>query len=421
MGTRLDFVLQKYPNHAEEIRLSAARDPSKNLKYLDWSAQILASGQALAPEIADVVDLFHEFKGRLFAQGRRHERIHPDIYHYRTRDFTKLRDDLRRMKRSNARKRRARERLYRIDGAIEADVVYDSDDLVVRHIKNKNASVHYGLSTKWCIAMLREHYFEDYETQNSTFFFFERKTRLNDEYDKVALVIPRDKNNEYDINAHTSLDRRIGVIELADVHGSRVFDIARLAYERSLQHPHSTLFLTYRGIASAEQLEAVFEQIGKTALYEMRRTLEVICCNDAAPFTLLKKIAAKTRTLVYAASRKNRSKTRSLEAAKKAEKDVRAALAIHPATPDDERADVIKALRRSRVNINSIRRSTKRGDMVGVEYTTPSGPRSKRKRWDRPSTARGYVKLAEMMDRRAARYRKKAGKLAEKEAKRKAR
>ena len=84
-----------------------------------------------------------------------------------------------------------REKLYRIEGSVEADVVYDSDDLIVRHIKNKNASMHYGHATKWCISMTQEGYFEDYETHNATFFFFERKKPQGDEFDKACLMIPR--------------------------------------------------------------------------------------------------------------------------------------------------------------------------------------------------------------------------------------
>ncbi|MBM4270530.1 MAG: hypothetical protein FJ144_28645, partial [Deltaproteobacteria bacterium] len=246
MSSRLDSVLQKHPDHAEGIRLIAARDPSKNLKYLDWSAKVLASGQALAPEIADVVELFHEFKGHALPSkrgkdGRVHlERIAHDLYTYRAQDFANLRDNLRRLKRTKNKKLRERERLYRLDGPVEADVVYDSDDLVVRHIKNKNASAHYGLSTKWCIAMNRERYFEDYETQNATFFFFERKAPIKNEYDKVALVLSRERGAaDGTEGAYTALDNRVGLLDLANAYGARVFDIFRVVYERSLAHPPS--------------------------------------------------------------------------------------------------------------------------------------------------------------------------------------
>ena len=81
MSTRLDAVLQKHPDHEEGIRLLAERDPSGNFKYLAWGAKMLAAGQALAPEVADVLDLFHRFAGqwleRTGAQARRARRTVP--------------------------------------------------------------------------------------------------------------------------------------------------------------------------------------------------------------------------------------------------------------------------------------------------------------------------------------------------------
>jgi hypothetical protein len=190
MSTRLDLVLQKYPEHEDGIRLLASRDPSQKLKYLDWGAKMLESGQALAPEIADILDLFHRFNGQWFGPRRRARvletprgQIRSDIYTYRPQDLASLRDALLKMQRAQDRKRQSREQLYRIEGAVEADIVYDSADLVVRHIKNKQASIHYGHDTKWCISMKRDDYFEDYEAYNAVFFFFERKAPLGDEFD----------------------------------------------------------------------------------------------------------------------------------------------------------------------------------------------------------------------------------------------
>src|SRR5208337_4440903 len=251
MSTRLDLALQKYPDHEAGIRVLAGRDPSGNLKYLDWGAKMLAAEQALAPEIADVLDLFHRFAGqsleRTGAQVRRARRlhrspsgrVHPDINTYRPQDFAGLRDLLNKMKRAQDAKRKKREELYRIRGDVEADVVYDSDDLIVRHIKNKNASIHYGHSTKWCISMIREGYFEDYETHNATFFFFERKKALGDEFDKVCLVMSRIRGETTAFNA---LDRRMDMFALAKIHGPRVFEIFRLVHEASARYPGSVLF-----------------------------------------------------------------------------------------------------------------------------------------------------------------------------------
>jgi hypothetical protein len=76
MTTRLDLAIQKHPSHDADIRLLASRDPSGNLKYLDWGAKMLASGQALAPELADILDLFHKFNGQSLGDGGRALRGH---------------------------------------------------------------------------------------------------------------------------------------------------------------------------------------------------------------------------------------------------------------------------------------------------------------------------------------------------------
>ena len=298
MSTRLDAALSKYPEHEEGIRLLVSRDPSGGkLKYLDWGAKILASGQALAGEIADVLDLFHQFAGRRLdtdvrVGGRVYrrrsapgQRVHPDINTYQPGDLAKLRELLGKMKKAADKKRRKRERLYKIEGTVEAEVVYDSDDLIVRHIKNKQASVHYGHATKWCISMLREGYFEEYETHNATFFFFERKTPKGDEYDKVALMIPRSygDGDRFDrdqggAHAFTTLDQQVDMMVLAKVHGPRVFDIFRQVYEKSEQYPGSTMFQVYSGTANAEQLATIVASVTSGDLngYEPNALLEAI-------------------------------------------------------------------------------------------------------------------------------------------------
>ncbi len=94
MSSRLDSVLKKHPEHEPWIRLFASRDPSGNLKYLDWSMKVLISGQALAPEIADVVDLFHLYNGRSTGSRREHIHIRSDIHSYLPHQLANLRDDL---------------------------------------------------------------------------------------------------------------------------------------------------------------------------------------------------------------------------------------------------------------------------------------------------------------------------------------
>lgn len=431
MSTRIDLALQKFPEHEAGVRLLAARDPSGNLKYLDWGGKMLAAGQALAPEIADVIDLYHRFSGQCVGQqgGRRRarhanprDRIRPDLYTYRPQDFATLRDALLKIRRAQDKKRRDRERLYRIEGSIEAAVVYDSPDLIVRHIQNKQASVHYGGSTKWCISMLREGYFEDYEAHNATFFFFERKTPVGDEFDKVALMVPRNRGGSEwignELEAFDSLDRRIDMLALARVYGVRVFDIFRAIYERSEQYPGSAMFHVYAGSATSEQLEAVVSNLINGNLkiepYEIGSVLESICCNDAAPPALLELVAReavalstdswkgwKGRRRCHTRYRGDRERTKELW------RVVAAALVIHPQTPADLRERLVKDLRRRHVIIDNIRRVD--DGRVGVTYRNPRvlvgrGRYRRRRKRETVSALQAHLRG---LDARAKRARKR--------------
>lgn len=437
MTTRLDLAIEKYPAHEEGLRLLASRDPSNGkLKYLEWSAKMLASGQALAPEISDVVELFHQFAGRsLEVAGRRRrapesQRVHPDIHTYRPQDLARLRDLLLKIKRQSDSKRRKREKLYKIEGAVEADVIYDSDDLIVRHIKNKQASVHYGLGTKWCIAMLREGYFEDYEAQNATFFFFERKAeaRRKDEYDKVALMLPRcggDGNRRDErATAFTALDRGVDMMALADHFGTRVFDLFRLAYEASEKYPGSALSCVYRGEATPEQLEAVFAATTSKAFkynpymeYTLEDTLVAICCNDAAPLDLLTRVGLRTEKLCAADQRRRKRRRRRFRVAyRRAPMGVNvlvaAALAIHPNVPVDLRAKALAALRKRRVATTHIRRTMGYGP-IGITFDPPIRRyrHRRRVRHFHPVTPRRLRERANQFKLAAARCRKRAAKM----------
>lgn len=418
MSTRLDAVLKKFPDHADGIRALAACDPAGNLKYLDWSARVLASGQALAPEIADVVDLFHKLSVAVRRPRKNDARVHSDINTYGPQDFTGLRDSLLKLKRAQDRKRRKRERLYQIDGSLEVEVVYDGPDLVVRHIKNKQASVHYGLRTKWCIAMLREGYFEDYSAQNATFFFLERKTPLGDEFDKTAIMVERGR--EMHTEVFTSLDHRKDMFSLVRVYGWHVFDIFRAIYFTSTQYPGSATACVYAGTATAEQVQATFDSFKRDRSrnrWDTHDLIVSICCNDAAPFSLLEEVARVAPKLAAAAWRRTHRRKLQEWKLKDLERTIASALFIHPNTPADEREALGKELRKRRVKIDSIFRADEAG-RIGVSYGLSAPARSRAighgrryRRHLRYSTAKALRKRAEMLDRSAARMRARATKL----------
>jgi hypothetical protein len=310
------------------------------------------------------------------------EYIHPDVYTYRPQDFAGLRDALLKMKRAQDRKQKKRERLYRIEGAVEAAVVYDSADLVVRHIMNKQASVHYGLGTRWCIAMLREGYFDDYAAQNATFFFFERKKSVGDEFDKACLMVPRGDwaPGEDDFVAFTATDQRVGLLALAKAYGPQFFAILQQVGECSDKYPGSTIAQVYAGTASAEQLAEVFAHVGSnkfSMVHAVDGTLEAIVCNDAAPWSLLETVMRRAPALVAAAMKRSRLRMqyryrhgRRSGSTPAIVRIVEAALVIHPSTPAEVRERLVKRLRQRRVNVQHVRR-VNHGGRVGVSYDVP--------------------------------------------------
>jgi len=180
---RKEDIQAKYP----ELDLSEfiRRDPSGNLKYLEWEAKILQSGKAMAPEICDVVELFDKYKEGLDKK---------DINQYD--NFTELRDKLFEIRDSKL-KEKQRYQVNPQNLACGSEVVYDSDNFTVRLIKNKEASMHFGLGTKWCVTMKNATYFEDYDSSNVIFhFIFCKKLDKSNIYYKIATAFQRDTNNE---------------------------------------------------------------------------------------------------------------------------------------------------------------------------------------------------------------------------------
>jgi hypothetical protein len=439
MTTRLDLALQKFPGHEESVRTLAARDPSGNLKYLDWGAKMVASGQALAQEVGDVVELFHKFAGQRYAaEGDTSERIHPDIYSYKPKDMAGLRNALLKFQSAQDAKRAERERMYHIDGDVEADVVHEDDDLIVRHVKNKNASVHYGLNTKWCISMLRERHFENYEAENATFFFFERKVAKGDDYDKMALMVPRggEGGGIHRISVFTAADEHVDIMAIAKVHGTRVFDIFRQVYECSEKYPGSVMYLVSSGAANEEQLRQALAYVTdtETVVHTVEATLESICCHDAAPWPLLEDIFKRAQSFMDAAwtralqrrddeRRRGAGRTwRNLDRAKKMHacrtarlmNALQGALAIHPNTPVEAREKLVASLRRKHIKVESILFALgERGGERGVHVQFDDSHRWQRRRryryrrFGRLTTVKQVLDRADMLKRKAATFRKR--------------
>jgi len=137
--SRLHNVIQKYSNFGSAINYFISRDPSKNLKYLEWELKILSSGQALAPEIADVVDLFHKHSHKLEVQ---------DLYQYQVNDFARLRDILFEIDYKQKQKKHKIEQRYALIEEPDAPLVYEDEEVLIRLSGQStySASEFYGVS-----------------------------------------------------------------------------------------------------------------------------------------------------------------------------------------------------------------------------------------------------------------------------------
>ena len=187
-------LIEQHPDFAKDIEFLASKDPAGNLKYLEWELKVLQARKAMAPEIADVIELFHKHQSKLDKK---------DINQWTVEQFTELRDKLFALRDEQRAKQEEREQKKEKRYRVETDevacghkVIYESDRLRAIQITNKAASVHYGMGTKWCITMKDEHYFEDYDKNNVVFFFIFNKTLdKSNPYYKVAAAYQRDTNN----------------------------------------------------------------------------------------------------------------------------------------------------------------------------------------------------------------------------------
>src|SRR5690606_38921767 len=183
-------VINKYPNLKNDISYLANKDPSGNLKYLDWMTKILSSNQVDKDEISHVIELFHKFRNKLDKK---------DIYQYKPNEFNDLKEKLTKIKNEDE-ESKSKNKAYMQEVACGNNTVYESDNFLVKHIFNKASSIHYGRDTRWCITMEDKNHFEDYSSDNSIFFFIiNKKIEPRDPFSKIALHYERNAEN-YIIN-----------------------------------------------------------------------------------------------------------------------------------------------------------------------------------------------------------------------------
>jgi hypothetical protein len=378
VSKRVDALIAKHPDHAEAIGVLASRDPAGNLKYLNWQMKVLLAGRALAPEIADVVEMFHQF-------GKEAPSIRPDLYSYRPQDFTSLRDALFVLQKARQRKQAKIDKRYKLVGDVDSEVVYESPALIVRLIKNKNASVRFGLGTKWCISMNARAYYEDYESENTTFFFISRKVSAGHDMDRVAAAYTRDlRNVPRRLEYYSAIDEPISELQIVDHFGPEFFDVQRIMYQRILDHPMSPTAILQSGLEmSPDALVAIYEKAKADAGRAfVHGTLLAIACNAGAPIELLRTLRKDGPKIITRSIKRLRGRRRWRDSrASTWRRDLLAAIYAHPALPMAERSALGKDLRRRNVRTASIEVTVEGDSRVNVTYSAYRGTFIHKSRW----------------------------------------
>ena len=295
-----DDLLAKYPDHKEGIEAFKRTDPSGKMKYLRWQVDLLVENVALAPEIIDVTRLFHRFSARLDKK---------DIFQWRADQFTELRDKLFAFEALKAQKEKKVEERYRMPESCDVGFVYESQRFTIVLIKNKAASVHYGLGTKWCITEKMRSYFEDYDTNNDVFFFIMDKTIGQDNpLYKIASQYSRQRHNQLEgMQFWDAENKRTMGITIKE-HMGEEYEAAHLAMSRAaMLHPQSMLSKIKTGAASKEEIKEAFQDIITwTDESKKNYALSILSKKSDTPIELLVLIA-KTKIAELAAIAKARA------------------------------------------------------------------------------------------------------------------
>ena len=209
--SRLSDALQKYPDFEDEIKAFTDADPTQNAKYLSWQLKMLSSGQASAQNIIDLTALFHRL------------RLSVDINRYDS--FAKLQSELQHKQAAREKKHNAAKARFSVKDP-SATVIYQTPEVIVRAIHNKDAGVRYGSNTAWCTTMNTQVDFDTYAAENCIIFYMDDLANN----DKYALTYSRDSKNAItDLDIRDSADTGMTDTEfLADsTDGGNVLRVTR--------------------------------------------------------------------------------------------------------------------------------------------------------------------------------------------------
>jgi hypothetical protein len=180
---RIQEVHKLYPKFAN-LAIEIA-EPSHNNKYLKWIATQL-SNKHTKEDIKATVTAFHRNCKRL---------RNSDIYQYT--DLKELENEIKDLELS----KRQIEIFSKDIGSVK---IYSDDICTLIRINSKHAMLYYGKSSRWCVAMEKEDYWEDYSSFGNVFYILiDKNTNHKYAIQKrgiVEMTIWAANDKELDIN-----------------------------------------------------------------------------------------------------------------------------------------------------------------------------------------------------------------------------
>lgn len=215
---RIDDVKKKYPEVSTEmIEVLASHDPSGTNKYLDWMVK-QKKKENTVPIITKYINLFHknvnkltkEFLDELIIEkkwqwlltdnspiAKVFQKIYKspkDINNYEDFEIAVpiLMAADSKLTKSEVKK-------------LEANVLYNSNDLLIMIPKSHRASCYYGAGTKWCTTNKEsDNYFNNYTKKGTLIYVIDKKQPETNPWYKTAILIEKEngKVQAYDAPDH---------------------------------------------------------------------------------------------------------------------------------------------------------------------------------------------------------------------------
>lgn len=224
LESRVEEVKRKYPDVAVDIiELLASKDPSGNNKYLEWMVKMKHTGANNVPQITKYINLFHESINKLTKENldeiiriknwgwlltdtrpiaKVFQKIYKspkDINSYEDFElFMQILNEIKNVLSKSEIKK------------LEANVLYNSDDLLIMIPKSHRASCYYGAGTKWCTTNKEnDNYFKNYTSKGTLIYVINKKEPYSNIWHKVAFFI----DNDGDVSAFDAPDKPHNVTE----------------------------------------------------------------------------------------------------------------------------------------------------------------------------------------------------------------